>query len=123
MVNDMVMRSVYLRLAEDSKLRQLAHELNVSKSDLIRSAISVKLQEWLASNSDELILHDLAFGRRDPRTAAAGDVATGAEDAADTSSPTAPAATTRGSRGAVRTQTMPRGKPSRPRGRRAAAGI
>ena len=56
---DLVMRSVYLRPTEDSKLRQLAHELNVSKSDLIRSAISVKLREWLTSSSDKGVLRDL----------------------------------------------------------------
>jgi hypothetical protein len=65
MVDDFVMRSVYLRPSEDSQLRQLAHELNVTKSDLIRSAIGVKLREWLESNSDELVLRDLTFGRRD----------------------------------------------------------
>ncbi len=52
MVDDMVMRSVYLWPKQDSQLRQLAHELNVSKSDLIRSAISIKLRDWLESNDD-----------------------------------------------------------------------
>jgi hypothetical protein len=65
MNNDMVMRSVYLRLNEDSKLRQLAHDLNVTKSDLIRSAINVKLRDWLESNSTELVLRDLECGRRE----------------------------------------------------------
>lgn len=67
MVEDMVMRSVYLRPSEDAQLRQLAHELNVTKSDLIRSAISVRLRDWLQSNSKELILEDLNYGRRSPR--------------------------------------------------------
>ncbi len=65
MVDDMVMRSVYLRPAEDAQLRQLAHELNVTKSDLIRSAISVKLLEWLRSNDRTEILKDVEHGRRD----------------------------------------------------------
>ncbi len=64
MANDMVMRSVYLRPDEDTKLRQLAFELNVTKSDLIRSAISVKLVEWLKSNDPDVILRDVEQGRR-----------------------------------------------------------
>jgi Arc/MetJ-type ribon-helix-helix transcriptional regulator len=64
-MDELVMRSVYLRPSEDSKLRQLAHELNVSKSDLIRSAISLKLRDWLESNSRETVQNDLVFGRRD----------------------------------------------------------
>ena len=35
MVHEMILRSVYLRPSEDGQLRQLAHELNVTKSDLI----------------------------------------------------------------------------------------
>lgn len=65
MVDDFVMRSVYLRPSEDTQLRQLAHDLNVTKSDLIRSAISVKLREWLKSNSRELVSRDLESGRRE----------------------------------------------------------
>jgi hypothetical protein len=65
MIDDMVMRSVYLRPAEDTQLRDLAHKLNVTKSDLIRSAISVKLIEWLQSNDADAILRDIEHGRRD----------------------------------------------------------
>lgn len=65
MTEDMVMRSVYLRPLQDGQLRQLAHALNVTKSDLIRSAISVKLAEWLKSNDREKILEEIALGRRD----------------------------------------------------------
>jgi hypothetical protein len=89
MYEDMVMRSVYLRPSEDSQLRQLAHELNVTKSDLIRSAISVKLQEWLEASSDELVLHDLESGKRDSaaeRAARAGK----AKIAARAASPVVP---------------------------------
>jgi hypothetical protein len=65
MAEDMVMRSVYLRPSEDAELRQLAHDLEVTKSDLIRSAISLKLQEWLKSNDRERILKEVEHGRRD----------------------------------------------------------
>jgi hypothetical protein len=51
--DDMVMRSVYLQSSDDRKLRQLSHELNVTMSDLIRSAINAKLREWLEPNSDD----------------------------------------------------------------------
>jgi hypothetical protein len=66
MVQDMVMRSVYLRPEEDAQLRQLAFEIEVTKSDLIRSAIGVKLVEWLESGDRELIMRDLEKGRRTP---------------------------------------------------------
>lgn len=59
MADDLVMRSLYLGVKEDSDLRQLAHELRVSKSELMRSAISAKLEAWLAANSAELIMEDL----------------------------------------------------------------
>jgi len=65
MVDDMVMRSVYFRPAEDAQLRQLAHDLNVTKSDLIRAAASLKLEEWLESDDRERILEDVERGRRD----------------------------------------------------------
>lgn len=64
MVNEMVLRSVYLRPFEDSQLRQLAHELNVTKSDLIRSAISVKLRDWLDAKDEQLIRSDVEHGKR-----------------------------------------------------------
>lgn len=64
MPDGMVMRSVYLRPQEDTKLRQLAHEKNVSKNDLIRSAVAAKLREWEQANSDERLNEDLALGRR-----------------------------------------------------------
>jgi hypothetical protein len=63
MANEMVMRSVYLRPAEDAQLRDLAFSLSVTKSDLIRSAIGVKLAEWLAGGEDE-VRRDLESGRR-----------------------------------------------------------
>ncbi|PJG47123.1 hypothetical protein CAF53_01870 [Sphingobium sp. LB126] len=65
MAEDLVMRSVYVRAGEDAQLRQLAHELNVTKSDLIRSAISRKLAEWIADNSGEKLRADIASGLRE----------------------------------------------------------
>lgn len=62
---EMVMRSVYLWLSDDGRLRQLAHDLNVSKSDLIRAAIGVKLMEWLGDRGRERVQWDLQFGRRE----------------------------------------------------------
>src|SRR3546814_16767638 len=58
MAEDMVMRSVYVRPGEDADLRQLAHDFNVTKRDLIRSAIRLKLKEWLADNSGQKLLAD-----------------------------------------------------------------
>lgn len=78
MANDMVMRSVYLRPEEDAQLRQLAFHLQVTKSDLIRSAISTKLVEWLKSGDPELVFRDLEHGRRPTaaeRAQARGDAA------------------------------------------------
>lgn len=67
MPEDLVMRSVYLPPSEDTELRQLAFELNVSKNELIRSAVSAKLKEWRKSNSRHVLLSDLELGRRRPR--------------------------------------------------------
>ncbi len=67
MPNEMVMRSVYLRPEEDAALRQLAFEIEVTKSDLIRSAISAKLEQWLQSDSTELVLRDVELGKRPSR--------------------------------------------------------
>lgn len=64
MASEMVMRSVYLRPQDDTQLRQLAHEKNVSKNDLIRSAVSAKLKEWGEANNDERFQEDLSLGRR-----------------------------------------------------------
>lgn len=67
MANEMVMRSIYLRPEEDAALRQLAFEIEVTKSDLIRSAISAKLEQWLESDSTELVLKDVELGKRPSR--------------------------------------------------------
>lgn len=72
MLNEMVLRSVYLRPSEDSQLRQLAHELNVTKSDLIRSAISVKLRDWLEGNDEQTILNDVELGKRNEAAVRSG---------------------------------------------------
>ena len=72
MVNEMVLRSVYLRPSEDSQLRQLAHDLNVTKSDLIRSAISVKLRDWLEGEDEQAILNDVEHGKRNEAAVRSG---------------------------------------------------
>lgn len=72
MTNDMVMRSVYLRPLQDNQLRQLAHTLDVTKSDLIRAAISNKLMEWLQSNDREKLLEEVALGLRDEEAIRSG---------------------------------------------------
>lgn len=98
MANEMVMRSVYLRPEEDAALRQLAFEIEVSKSDLIRSAISAKLEQWLQSNSMELVLKDVELGKRQSRSeramAARAEVKQAKAEQAPTSSTRAAQATT-----------------------------
>jgi hypothetical protein len=65
MSEDLVMRSVYLRPIEDAQLRQLAVDLNVTKSDLVRAAVGIKLKEWLSDNSKTKAAQDVAVGLRD----------------------------------------------------------
>src|SRR3546814_20140911 len=65
MAEDMVMRSVYVRPGEDADLRQLAHDFNVTKSDLLRSAIRLKLKEWLADTSGQKLLAAVSAGLRE----------------------------------------------------------
>lgn len=64
MAGEMVMRSVYLRPEDDTALKELAYKKNVSKNDLIRSAIAAKLEDWRKNNSDEVLKRDLALGQR-----------------------------------------------------------
>ncbi len=45
MAGEMVMRSVYLRPEDDTALKELAYKKNVSKNDLIRSAVAAKLED------------------------------------------------------------------------------
>lgn len=72
MSDEMVMRSVYLRPLQDAQLRNLAHELGTTKSDLIRSAISIKLLEWLRTNDADAIRRDIEHGRRDESAVRSG---------------------------------------------------
>src|SRR3546814_18051338 len=51
MAEDMVMRSVYVRPGEDANLRQLAHDFNVTTSDLIRSSLRLKLKKCIADHT------------------------------------------------------------------------
>ncbi len=64
MAGEMVMRSVYLRPEDDTALKELAYKKNVSKNDLIRSAVAAKLEDWRKNNSDEVLKRDLALGQR-----------------------------------------------------------
>lgn len=70
-LDELVMRSVYLPASADGKLRELAHNLtnatgrNVTKSDLIRAAILEKLADWAKQhNKPEQILQELDLGQR-----------------------------------------------------------
>ena len=60
---DLVMRSVFLRVQDDNALRQLAHEKRVTKNDLIRSAVAAKLHEW-QQEPEETFQKDLQLGKR-----------------------------------------------------------
>jgi Arc/MetJ-type ribon-helix-helix transcriptional regulator len=64
-MDDLILRSAYFRRTDDLLLRSLAHDLDVSKSDLIRAAIRLKLDDWRASGSHEVVLKDLARGTRE----------------------------------------------------------
>ena len=68
-MDDLVLRSAYLRLSDDMLLRKLAHDLNVTKSDLIRAAIHVKLEDWRSANDPDAVLRDLAFRVGDAKIA------------------------------------------------------
>jgi hypothetical protein len=59
---DLVMRSVFLRVGDDNELRQLAHEKRVTKNDLIRSAVAAKLKEW--RQKEGTADKDLQLGKR-----------------------------------------------------------
>jgi predicted DNA-binding protein len=62
---ELVMRSVYVPASEDARLRQLAHESGYTKSDLIRAAIKLKVEEWVKSNGLEQLRNDVAAGLRE----------------------------------------------------------
>jgi hypothetical protein len=58
MPDDLVMRTIFLPPDDDALLRQLAAKLTVTRSDLIRSAVRIKVAEW--SESPEALRRDLA---------------------------------------------------------------
>jgi hypothetical protein len=117
MPNEMVMRSVYLRPEEDAALRQLAFDIEVTKSDLIRSAISAKLDEWLQSNSLELLLKDVELGKR-PSRADRAEAARAEAEAAESARRAVPPSSTRAAAGQAKPAR--RDKPIAPK-RKAAA--
>lgn len=82
MEDEMVMRSIYLRLSDDGRLRQIAHEMHLTKSDLIRTAVALKLAEWEGAGGQDAIRRDLAaangggrdqgYGRIEPMPSRSG---------------------------------------------------
>jgi Arc/MetJ-type ribon-helix-helix transcriptional regulator len=64
-MDDLILRSAYMRRTDDLLLRTLAHDLNVSKSDLIRAAIRLKLDDWRATENQDAVRKDIAVGLRD----------------------------------------------------------
>ena len=65
-MGELVMRSVYLPVELDAKLRQIAHESGYTKSDLIRAAASLKAEEWGEANGPEKLKTDVTAGLREP---------------------------------------------------------
>jgi len=57
--HEMVMRSVYLPVAMDTELRELAHRTGQTKSALIRAAISGRLLEWRDPDNAASLEEDL----------------------------------------------------------------
>jgi hypothetical protein len=73
MNDELVMRSFYISVREDARLRKLAFELELSKSDLVRAAITQKLSKWdkkpdvsaIRDDNDlKLILDEINLGNR-----------------------------------------------------------
>lgn len=64
MKEDMVLRSVNLRVRDDNDLRQFAFDRHLTKSDLIRAAIHAKLEEWRVDNTGEVLAADLAASQQ-----------------------------------------------------------
>jgi hypothetical protein len=64
MSNELVLRSFYVPASDDTDLRQLAFELNIPKSDLVRAAIASKLETWRKLNDREAIFKDIKLGDR-----------------------------------------------------------
>lgn len=83
MADEMVMRSVYLRPSDDARLRELAYRLNVTKSDLIRSAIALKLADWHQMDDDDSIQQEVKSGKRQTGAAPRQPAAAGAVAAPD----------------------------------------
>lgn len=58
-----VMRSVYLWVEDDNKLRQIAHETRVHKSDLIRAALAIAIPRWEAMDDADVLAEIAAVER------------------------------------------------------------
>lgn len=63
MSDGMVMRSIWLRPEDDTRLKELAWKKNVSRNDLIRAAVAAKIEEW-ATLDDDLFLRDLELSKQ-----------------------------------------------------------
>jgi predicted DNA-binding protein len=64
MAEDLVMRSFYLSAKEDTRLRNLAFQLDLSKSDLVREAIRQNLEKWREINDPDAIFRDIKLGQK-----------------------------------------------------------
>lgn len=64
MADDLVMRSFYLSAKEDMRLRNLAFQLDVTKSDLVRAAIGKNLEIWREMNDPDAIFEDIKLGQK-----------------------------------------------------------
>lgn len=74
-MDDLILRSAYLTGEDDVMLRELAERLGIPKSDILQAAISLKLVDWLAVESNDLIRADLDAVRK-PRKEATMEHAT-----------------------------------------------
>ena len=56
------MRSVWLRPEDDTRLKELAWKKNVSRNDLIRAAVTAKIEEWAIR--DDVFLRDMELSKQ-----------------------------------------------------------
>lgn len=59
-----LLRSMYLRGSDDEKLKELASTQNFLKAELLRAAINLKLKEWEADESNELVHREVELARQ-----------------------------------------------------------
>lgn len=61
-------RPAFISAADDAALRQLAHEAGMTRSELIRTAVSLKLAEWEGAET-EAVLNELRKAGGEPAPA------------------------------------------------------